>query len=116
MKRYIPAVDATVAADATVACDDATGVRQVDRANSFVVDSRKRPRSSMGTGWMEPAKSRNSRGDQVFHRSVTTVEWMPDGQKFMTAGQDGLVKVCPDLEWRDAVHIAINTSVPGAVS
>lgn len=47
----------------------------------------------MGEAEAKPAKSKNFHLDLPCQSSVTAVEWMPDGQKFLTAGQDGLVKV-----------------------
>lgn len=72
--------------------------------------SRKRPRSYSGFRSDAHALGHSpGRGESVALReacsarlspvhnsnqSVTAVEWMGDGQKFITAGQDGLVKVC----------------------
>lgn len=84
---------------------------QVYRANCDFNQYRKRPRSFVGRDGEHPdasaiaaatatattpPKPRQATG--TFYglpcvSSVTSVCWMKDGQKFLTAGQDGLVKV-----------------------
>lgn len=89
-------------------------IKQVYRANYGVLNQhRKRPRSFAGRDGeylcpdpsatatatataAAPLKRRQPSSAFVglpCHSSVTAVCWMPDGQKFLTAGQDGLVKV-----------------------
>eukprot|EP00904_Undaria_pinnatifida_P005694 jgi/Undpi1/2254/HiC_scaffold_13.g05640.m1 len=67
-------------------------LEQVYRANIPAGNHRKRPWSYVGEAEANPAKSKNFHLALPCQSSVTAVEWMPDGQKFLTAGQDGLVK------------------------
>ncbi|CAM9204094.1 unnamed protein product, partial [Laminaria digitata] len=68
-------------------------LEQVYRANIPAGNHRKRPWSYVGEAEAKPAKSKSFHLHLPCQSSVTAVEWMPDGQKFLTAGQDGLVKL-----------------------
>ncbi|CAM9868860.1 unnamed protein product [Scytosiphon promiscuus] len=66
-------------------------VEQVHFANHFDIGQRKRPLSYV-KGEEAKIERGASRGG-IGQSSVTAVEWMPDGQKLLTAGQDGQVKL-----------------------